>query len=137
MRTRHLFKKRSIAFLLFAMLCFMQQLNAQNNEIRGIVVDNRNEPVAGVSIECRPKNSNGRVLTTTTNENGAFNIPGAGNGERYDLIFSHISYEKHTVSDLLISRGKDNALLVKMQATDNSLDEVIVTSLGITKEKKR
>ena len=137
MRTRHFFKKKSIALLLFAMLFLGRQLNAQTNEVRGIVVNNRNEPISGVSIECRPKNNTGKLLTATTGENGAFTIPGAGDGERYDLVFSHISYEKHMVTDLLISQGKDNALLVKMQATDNSLDEVIVTSLGITKEKKR
>jgi len=137
MRTTHFLKKKTIALLLFAMLCCIQQLSAQSNEIRGIVVDNRNGPISGVSIECRPKNSTGKLLTATTREDGAFNIPGAGNGERYDLIFTHINYEKHMVTDLLISQGKDNALLVKMQATDNSLDEVIVTSLGITKEKKR
>lgn len=125
------------AMLLLLALCICTQIHAQGGGIKGVVMDASNEGIAGVTIECRLQAGNEKVLTVYTNEKGEFLISGLKDANKYDLFFSHVNYQPHTIKGLLIQQRDDNSLLVKMQAVDNSLDEVIVTSLGITKEKKR
>lgn len=123
--------------LLLLLLCLCIQLQAQSGKVKGVVMDASNEGIAGVTIECRLQPGNEKILTIHSNERGEFLFNDLKDGLKYDLLFSHVNYEPHTIKGLLIHQRDNNSLLVKMQALDNSLDEVIVTSLGITKEKKR
>lgn len=73
-----------------------------------------------------------RKVATTTNEEGNFTltIPAihAGNIE---LIVSHVGFEKKQVK---LTAGQTNVAIVLEDA--NTLNEVVVTALGIKKEKK-
>lgn len=132
------YKQIKAAFiLLLVSCCFQMQLNAQSGGIKGIVMDVASEPVSGVSVECKPQTKTEKSITTYTNDKGEFVITGLKDGSKYDLFFSHVNYERHSITSLLIKQGENNSLVVKLKAIDNSLEEVIVTSLGITKEKKK
>ncbi len=111
--------------------------NAQEGIIRGMIVDETNTPVSGVTIECIPQNKEDKKIYAESNENGTFSIAGLKIGTKYDLHFTHINYQYHTITGIEINRGENNSLLVKLKEGDKSLEEVVVTSLGITKEKKR
>ncbi|UYQ95008.1 SusC/RagA family TonB-linked outer membrane protein [Chitinophaga horti] len=128
---------KAACMLLIVILCCHAQGKAQSGGIKGIVMDADNEPVFGVSIECKPQAKNEKSISTFSNEKGEFSFTGLKDGSKYDLFFSHLNYTRHSIADLLIKEGDNNSLLVKLKAVDNSLNEVIVTSLGITKEKKR
>ena len=87
--------------------------------IEGIVYDDLDTPLPGVTVYIRDKISVG----TTTNTEGEFSIK----VNRNDLlIFSFVGYEQ--VEYLVTAEKKD--LVIKFKETAQALDEVIVTGLG-------
>lgn len=91
--------------------------------IRGTVTDPSGQPVAGASITIKGKNKG-----TSTDNNGSFSID-ANKGDI--LQISAVGY-KHKE----ITIGEDNALAVQMERANDSMDEVVVTALGIRRETK-
>jgi TonB-linked SusC/RagA family outer membrane protein len=129
--------KLVLAQLLLTVLFLHASANAQEGIIKGMIVDENNTPVAGVTIECSPANKEDKKFYGESDRNGNFSIVGLKTGTRYDLHFTHVSYQNHTISGIMINKGENNSLLVKLKAEDMNLQEVVVTSLGITKEKRK
>ncbi|QKZ15670.1 SusC/RagA family TonB-linked outer membrane protein [Spirosoma sp. KUDC1026] len=92
--------------------------------ITGRVIDRSGAPVPGVTILV--KNSQ---TGTTTDATGKFSITAPDDGV---LIFSAIGFERQEVAV-----GNQTQLTVSMTEADQSLNEVVVTALGIKKEAKR
>ncbi|MDR1610284.1 MAG: SusC/RagA family TonB-linked outer membrane protein [Candidatus Symbiothrix sp.] len=89
----------------------------------GTVVDVQGEPLIGVSV-----NVQGTTRGVVTDVNGQYSI--RVQGDNQTLRFSYIGYKTVTLT-------ADKILLnVTMETSDNALDEVVVTALGIKKEKK-
>lgn len=110
--------------LLLAGLATASGLFAQNIQIRGNVLDAAdNSPLSGVSV--RVKGSN---VGTNTDANGGFTISATGDAI---LSFSFLGYLAQEVPV-----GNQTILTVRLQADQAQLSEVVVTALGITKEKK-
>lgn len=118
-----------------ASLCpIAQQVSAQNanvaskqvgvaNELyRGVVVDDEDQPLIGVSVT----DKKGKTLAVT-DENGEFRalVPAGQN----TLTFSYVGMKKQQVR---MSHGKKN--MVRMQLDANSIGETVVT--GIYTRKK-
>ncbi|KAK6033627.1 TonB-dependent receptor plug domain protein [Ostertagia ostertagi] len=96
---------------------------AQNVEISGRVADDKGNPVSGASIQ--EKNSK---RGTTSDANGLFKLsvkPGTA------LVISSIGFDKKQVV-----ADKSGTLAVVLTATNLALSEVVVTALGIKREKK-
>jgi TonB-linked SusC/RagA family outer membrane protein len=110
---------------LISQCCILPVANAQTGqrEITGVVTDENDEPMVGVSVYI--KNDPG--IGTTTNIDGKYRIKVS----RHSLVvFSFIGYEKQEIDP----EGK-NVIDVKMRLSDNSvLDEVIVTASGPQKK---
>ncbi len=107
---------------------FQDPTSPQNvNEIviRGRIVDQENRPLEGASINVKGSPSRG----TLTNKNGEFNLL-VKKGEV--LQVSSIGFEPQEIS---IQNG--DALSISMKASERSMNEVIVTALGIKKEKRK
>lgn len=99
-------------------------LYAQNLTIRGIVLDENNQPFPGVSVQIK-----GTPTGTVTGREGRFTI-GAEKGQV--LIFKFLGY---TPQELEI--GADPNLSVQMKTDSKTLTEVVVTAYGIKKEVRR
>lgn len=69
-------------------------LFAQNNRITGKVVNEKNEPLAGVSVKIK-----GASAGTSTDVEGRYTISLAA-GKNYELEFSSVNYETKTVTDV-------------------------------------
>lgn len=91
--------------------------------VTGRIADNKGMPLAGVSISVKGTNRG-----TTTNSRGEFTIE-ARPGEV--LLVSYVGYEQKEIT-------VDNSgnLSISLLATDQELTEVVVTALGIKKERK-
>lgn len=91
--------------------------------VRGIVTDNQGQPIAGVSITVK-----GSSTGTTTNEEGKFllDVPAGG-----ILIFSYVGF---TSQELAIN-GQSN-ISITLTDENQSLSAVVVTALGIIKDRK-
>lgn len=113
--------RRKIFLTGILMLC-IKLLMAQTVEVSGRVVDASGNPIPGVSVTER-----GSRKGTSTDMAGHFKImvkPGT------DLIFSSVGFDRQTVS------VSGNTMSITMVAGNDALSEVVVTALGIKKEKK-
>ena len=78
-----------VTLLAFLFACCTFYGNAQIRTITGHVFDEKNNPIAGVTVSVR-----GTATATTTGENGSFSISAASTSE---LVFTHVSFETKTV----------------------------------------
>ena len=96
---------------------------AQERTITGIVQDNTGNPLANVSYLIKGTTTGG-----VTDEKGSFSVKSSNNSI---LVFSSVGYTTQE-----ISVGTQNNLLVELSPTANNLNEVVITALGIKREKK-
>lgn len=108
--------------LLFTFLICLWNLSAQQIAVTGMVVDNQNEPIPGVSIGVK-----GTTTGTITNADGKFSL-NTESGKI--LIFSFIGYQS------VEAKAVPTPLSIVMKESSVLVDEVVVTALGIKKEKK-
>ncbi|UIR54633.1 SusC/RagA family TonB-linked outer membrane protein [Sphingobacterium sp. SRCM116780] len=113
-------KKRSVVFLA-ANLLLSTAIYAQT-VLKGRVVDKEGKPIPGVSITL--KDGTG----TQTGSNGEFSISYKQQGP---LSISAIGYERKQVAI-----SNQTTIEVTLASNDETLDEVVVTAMGITREKK-
>jgi TonB-linked SusC/RagA family outer membrane protein len=102
-------------------LMFCGNLLAQSNTIRGIVVDEGNLPIPGVSVLVK-----GTTKGVSTGEGGRFTIS-ASKGQT--LVFSAIG---SVTQELVLGDEVNVSILLK--STNKTLTEVVVTALGVKKE---
>ena len=112
--------KRKIAFLA-ASLFFSTYLFAQT-QLKGRVVDENGAPIPGVTITLK----NG--TSTQTGANGEFNITYDQAGE---MKVSALGY-----GGKMINLSNQTSLDITLLPSTEGLDEVVVTALGISRDKK-
>ncbi len=92
--------------------------------VKGRVMDEKGEPLAGVSVV-----ASGSNMRTQTDKNGAFSIKLPG--ENVHLQFSFIGYD---TQELAVPQS--HSLSVTLVPNQNKLNEVVVTALGITRKER-
>lgn len=92
--------------------------------ISGTVLDEKGQPLTGVSVKVK-----GAAGGVSTNVNGVFTINAAENGI---LVLSYVGYETKEVPV-----GGKTSITISLNPGTNSLNEVVVTALGISKEQKK
>lgn len=91
----------------------------EEGTIAGKVVDNRNEPLPGVTIMVEGKGG------TVTQVDGSYTIklpPG-----KYVLTFRYISYNTQKVTDIIVKEKQLTPLNVLMTSSSSALKEVVIT----------
>ncbi|GAB3327985.1 SusC/RagA family TonB-linked outer membrane protein [Larkinella ripae] len=97
---------------------------AVEQAVSGTVSDDKGEGLPGVSITIK-----GTTQGTTTDAQGAFRL-NVADGTAV-LVFSFVGYAKQE-----ITVGTQSVITVRLQPGDQTLNEVVVTALGIKREKK-
>lgn len=110
--------KKSL-LLLLGLCCFSAIALAQ---VKGTVVDETQLPLPGVTVTVKNTKT-----VTTTDPNGVFSINAPSNAT---LVFSYIGYVQQE------KQVNGSALRIVLISDSKALNEVVVTALGITKEKK-
>jgi TonB-linked SusC/RagA family outer membrane protein len=118
-----MFNKIMFPAILFLLL-LSPFVRAQNISISGTVKSSSGETLPGVSIFVK-----GTKQAVTSNGAGSFTIMVTG---KSTLVFSYIGF---ATKELEVS-GDTQALNVVLNDADNALDEVVVTALGISRQKK-
>ena len=97
--------------------------NRETNEVSGVVLDQDNLPLIGATVIV-----DGTTIGTTTDFDGKYSITIPNNGAF--LTFSYIGYvsQKKPIQSAVIN--------VSIEA-DASLEEVVVTSLGVSRRDKK
>ncbi|MFA7582946.1 MAG: SusC/RagA family TonB-linked outer membrane protein [Proteiniphilum sp.] len=112
--------KRKLTMFLTLFFLGIGIISAQT-QVRGIVVDDAGEPVIGATIQVK-----GTAQGTVTDIDGNFTLPAPANGT---LVISYVGYRTQEVAVTA------NPRVVLVQDTE-LLDEVVVTALGIRRERK-
>lgn len=111
--------------LLLLGLCFVTLASAQQKRITGTVKDNTGAAIAGASVQIK-----GTETGTTTDDNGNFGITVSGQNDV--LVISAISFAPQEVSV-----GTQETVDVFLEPSEaGNLEEVVVTALGVKREKK-
>jgi TonB-linked SusC/RagA family outer membrane protein len=109
--------------ILVLLIVLMAQLTfAQERAVTGVVSDNAGMPIPGVSVLVKGTN-----FGTQTDFDGKFAINASPS---QTLIFSYIGLETQEL------KATSTSLNVKMKSTAFELEGVVVTALGIKREKK-
>ncbi|HCV83059.1 MAG: SusC/RagA family TonB-linked outer membrane protein [Zunongwangia sp.] len=112
-------------YLLLFVFINLSWTGYSQQEISGVVTDPDGLPLGGVNISVKNSNQVGAV----TDIDGNFLINAVQNDT---LIFSYIGFKTQEVAV-----GNKNNFTVTLQVNTESLDQVVVTALGITKAEKK
>ena len=115
---------RKLVLCLVASLLVSVLVKAQSREVTGHVTDSTGSPLAGASI-----NVKGARGGTSAGPDGSFRITLPAN--RNSLVVSAVGYEPQE-----INVSGNNTVSVHLLAATRSLNEVVVTALGIRREKR-
>ena len=99
------------------------QAQTQNGTLSGLVKDTQGEPITGASILVK-----GTGKGTLTNLKGTFSISGVKTGA--EIVISCVGYKSQTV------KWTGNSLQVTLEDATTTLNNVVVTALGIKRERK-
>ncbi len=119
-KTKQIMKAFLILFTVFSFCC--TGLAAQTRVVTGTVKDN-SKPLAGASVKVE-----GTTAGTQTDESGNFRISAA---PKAVLIISSVGYETQR-----ITLGDQLSYTVVLVEQATKLDDVVVTAMGISREKK-
>lgn len=109
--------------LLLTLFLFSFFITAQAQSITGTVTDESGKKLSGVSVSVK-----GTANGTSTDAAGQFKINAPSNAT---LVFSSVGYA--TIDVPVANRSVVNTIL---STTAQSLDAVVITALGITKQKR-
>lgn len=114
---------RKLFLLLFGVVFFAVQAIAQRT-ITGKVTDDKGLPVANASVVVK-----GTTAGTTTKPDGTYSLTVPANGKA--LIFSAVD-----MTTVEVAVGNNGVIDAKLISEEKSLSEVVVTAMGIKKDKK-
>jgi iron complex outermembrane recepter protein len=119
--------KKTIKHLLFSMLasCLVLLVHAQQRTISGTVTDEQGVPIPGVSYVIKGTTKGG-----ITNEKGSFNL--TITNPRPVIEFSSVGYKTQSVFV-----EQSNTLAVVLKKSDDQMEGVVVTALGIKRDQRK
>ena len=123
MKVKKLFGARGLLTLLLCISTF--SLSAQTITVRGTVTDRNNEPLIGATVSVAGSTNQG----TITDYDGKYTLTDVRSNA--NLMFSYVGMKAQTVAV-----NGQTTINVTLQEDSEMLGEVVVTALGIKREKK-
>ncbi|MGJ1286491.1 SusC/RagA family TonB-linked outer membrane protein [Sphingobacterium spiritivorum] len=122
--------------LAMSMLIGISVAEAQTNaSVSGLVRDEQGMKISGATITIENKLTAFRKSSTTDAE-GVFVFEGIPAGEGYTFVISSLGYSKKELTGYAIKSNDKLAISVTLESRNDVLEEVVVTALGIKREKK-
>ncbi len=107
-----------------------------NVTVVGTVTNEHGEPLAYATVSAKEKVLGGIIRQTTkTDIYGTFTLDKLVINELYTIKVTRIGYEVYTLKDFSVKQGGKASLTIKMKQSGDSLNNVVVTALGIKKSK--
>ncbi|MBS1577534.1 MAG: SusC/RagA family TonB-linked outer membrane protein [Bacteroidetes bacterium] len=114
--------RKRVSLFACLVLCSILAIS-QTKEVTGKIMDAQGTPVSGATIKIKGANGG-----TSANVDGTFRLNVSANAT---LIVSSVGFESTEVKV-----GESNNITVTLKPASNSLNEVVVTALGIRREKR-
>lgn len=121
--------KRVIPLLLFLICSASILYGQQNSGIEGSVLDERGNPLAGVSVRI-VDNQTGDSILTLTDAKGEFVYPQAVPGKTYNLYFHSIGYAADSLLNFRVSTTGKSRVMMRLSLQSTLMDEVVVVGYG-------
>lgn len=99
-----------------------------------VTTEGSSEGLPGVTVVISDANGNNKQ-GATTNESGSFSFANLQTGQRYNLEFSYIGFEKQSLKDFLLTESNANSIQIKLKEAASNLSEVVVVGYGSTTKK--
>ncbi|WP_436835872.1 TonB-dependent receptor plug domain-containing protein, partial [Dyadobacter fermentans] len=99
-----------------------------------VTTEGSSEGLPGVTVVISDANGNNKQ-GATTNESGSFSFAKLQTGQRYNLEFSYIGFEKQSIKDFLLTESNANSIEVKLKESASNLSEVVVVGYGVSTKK--
>jgi len=125
-----MYPRLKLLFLLFFYTGFLAMAQAQTGKLTGKVINEKNEPLSGVSIKIV-----GATGGTSTDMEGRFSMT-LSTTKKYELEISGIGYEAKTISDVEVVAGQLNELNITLQLKTKTGDNVTVMGKRATAPKE-
>jgi TonB-linked SusC/RagA family outer membrane protein len=118
-------------------LLFPSLTNAQekNSTVTGVVSNEQNEPLRGVTVIARNTKTNFSAGSNTDTA-GVFTFNGLPAGGPYNFSFSIVGYADQSLSGYTLKAGASLSLVVSLKESISSLDEVVVVGYGTRKRSE-
>lgn len=114
---------KSFLVLLCLALCSTVIQAQEKKAVTGVVQDSKGNPLSGATVR-----EAGTQNAVTSNAKGAFSIQVKSNAT---LLVSFVGF-----AEMQVKTGSSTNYVVTLQESQGGLQEVVVTSLGISREKK-
>ncbi|MCH5686596.1 carboxypeptidase-like regulatory domain-containing protein [Niabella sp. W65] len=95
----------------------------------------RGKPISSATVVIHNPNSSFKKTTVTATD-GTFSFNEVPAGEGYQITVSSIGFKTKELADYNISGRDKLAINISMETAAENLQEVVVTALGIKREKK-
>ncbi len=118
--------KMNNRFFLFIFLMFTFSITQAQNDIRGKVLDENNEPVSFANIILNLSMDSSMVKLEYTDDNGVFEFPSVENGD-YFLTVSYVGYKEFNLPVMVAGDNKDLGT-ISLEVVSNELKEVTVSA---------
>ncbi len=131
------FRKKAREFFFASSLFFsVAPIFAQQTSIvTGTVINEKSETMQGVAVQVS-NTATKEHYAITTDDKGVFVFKKLILGNTYNFSVTHIGYETAVIKKYLVKQNENNSLLIKLKSVSSSLNEVVVTALGIKREEK-
>ncbi|HLT87557.1 MAG TPA: SusC/RagA family TonB-linked outer membrane protein [Sphingobacterium sp.] len=103
--------------------------------VNGVVRDAQGNPIHGATVTIQNTSTAFKQVTTTT-EQGTFSFTNTPEGNNYSLSVTSLGYTPKILSGYNIAINDKVAITVDLDEETENIDEVVVTALGIKREKK-
>lgn len=122
-------KGHAMPFILLCLFTFLVQgMSAQDlkTAIKGLVEDEKGQPMEGVSVELKNEPS-GTVQSAVTDKSGVFFFEHPGTKGPYIFRISHLGYVTQIIRKERMDPKKEEALYIVLKNASTSLDEVVIS----------
>ena len=120
--------KKTILTIIFSTI-FIIAAHAQTIRLTGKVLNEKNEPLAGVSVKIVGGGG------TTTDIEGRFSISLIP-GKKYDIEISAVGYAAKTINETEVMAGQVNDLSITLEVKAQTGDNVVVSAKTSTARKE-
>jgi hypothetical protein len=116
--------KTKLFLLNFLMLFFINAYSQnQTQTVRGTIIDKESKtPLIGATVQV----INGIMMGATTDENGTFRVLNVPVG-RKTIKVSYLGYETMTMSDVMVTAGKEVVLTLSLTEAITKINEVTIS----------
>lgn len=125
---------KSGACLALSLLTMAVTAQQKTSVVKGLVQNNANIPLNGVSVVIR-NTTNNFTSGTSSDSSGVFTFSRIPSGGPYSFTFSMVGYESQTLTGYQIKDDVTLSLIVKLKELPGSLDQVVVVGYGSQRKR--